>query len=77
LWRAQGRPTHEDIEAPFSDVKEADYFYDAVLWAVEANITKGTGQGRFSPDRSCTRGQIVTFLYRAMNPFTPEDQYLN
>ena len=51
-------------ENPFNDVKESDYFYDAVLWAVANNITTGTGGTTFSPNNPCTRAQIVTFLYR-------------
>ncbi len=66
LWRAQGEPTPVDSTNPFSDVTEGDYYYTAVLWAVENAITQGTGKGKFSPDNSCTRGQIVTFLYRAL-----------
>ena len=50
---------------PFVDVKEGAYYYDAVLWAVEQNITSGTSATTFSPDASCTRAQIVTFLWRA------------
>ena len=42
------------------------YFSEAVAWAVEKNVTQGTGAGTFSPDDTCTRGQIVTFLYRDM-----------
>ena len=45
-------------------MKESDYYYEAVLWAVENSITTGTTATTFSPDASCTRGQIVTFLYR-------------
>lgn len=44
-----------------------DYFADAVAWAVEQKITSGTGDGKFSPAAACTRGQIVTFLHRAMD----------
>ncbi len=66
LWRAQDEPTPENTDNPFSDVAEGDYYYTAVLWAVEKGITQGTGKGKFSPDNSCTRGQIVTFLYRAI-----------
>ena len=51
-------------ENPFSDVKAGDYYYEAVLWAVKNKITEGTGGGKFSPKVTCTRGQIVTFLYR-------------
>ena len=64
---------------PFMDVKEGAYYYDAVLWAVEQKITSGTSATTFSPDASCTRAQMVTFLWRAAgspkvengkNPFT-------
>ena len=51
---------------PFTDVENSDYYYDAVLWAVERGITNGTDTVRFSPDASCTRAQVVTFLWRAM-----------
>ena len=66
LYRAQGEPQITDSNNPFGDVAEGAYYYNAVLWAVENNITQGTGKGKFSPDRDCTRGQIVTFLYRAL-----------
>ena len=49
----------------FTDVKPGDYFADAVAWAVEKEITNGTGNGKFSPGQSCTHAQILTFLYRA------------
>ena len=64
---------------PFVDVKKGAYYYDAVLWAVEQKITSGTSATTFSPDASCTRAQMVTFLWRAAgspkvengkNPFT-------
>ena len=70
LWRAAGEPEPTKAENPFKDVKETDYFYKAVLWAVEKGITKGTSADKFSPDATCTRAQIVTFLYRAEG--TPE-----
>ena len=41
------------------------YYSDAVLWAVGEEITLGTGEGRFSPDKTCTRAEVVTFLYRS------------
>ncbi len=66
LWRAQGKPAPNTTNNPFSDVESSMYYYEAVLWAVENSITNGTGDGKFSPDDSCTRGQIATFLYRAM-----------
>ena len=64
LWRTVGCPKSEGTKNPFVDVKPDDYFYEAVLWAVEKGITKGTDTTHFSPDDTCTRGQIVTFLYR-------------
>ena len=50
----------------FADVKPVDYFYDAVQWAVENGITNGTSASAFNPDASCTRAQIVTFLWRTL-----------
>ena len=70
LWRAAGEPEPTKTENPFKDVKETDFFYKAVLWAVEKGISKGTSADKFSPDATCTRAQIVTFLYRAEG--TPE-----
>ena len=65
LWRAAGSPAPKMAFNPFSDVSPDAYYYQAVLWAVENGITGGMGNGRFSPDGTCTRGQSVTFLYRA------------
>ena len=68
LWRAAGKPEPTNAKNPFKDVKTSDYFYKAVLWAKEKNITSGTGDGTtFEPNATCTRGQIVTFLSRAKN----------
>ncbi|MBQ6431429.1 MAG: S-layer homology domain-containing protein [Oscillospiraceae bacterium] len=64
LWRTEGQPKPSSSANPFRDVT-GGYYYDAVLWAVEKNITAGTSATTFSPDNTCTRGQIVTFLYRA------------
>ncbi len=64
LWRAAKEPAPTSKENPFKDVKESDYFYNAVLWAVEKGITVGTEPDKFSPGETCTRAQIVTFLYR-------------
>jgi len=64
LWRAAGKPDPASSESPFSDVKEGAYYYNAVLWAVENGITNGTSDTTFSPDETCTRAQIVTFLWR-------------
>ena len=65
LWRAAGSPAPKSSAMPFADVKAGSYYYDAVLWAVEQGITKGTSETMFSPDATCTRAQIVTFLWRA------------
>ena len=65
LWRACGRPASGGNNI-FTDIAPGAYYYDAVLWAVEKGITNGMGDGTFAPDAPCTRGQIVTFLYRAM-----------
>lgn len=64
LWRACGCPTAATA-ASFSDVSSSDSFCEAVRWAVERGITNGTGGSSFSPYATCTRAQIVTFLYRA------------
>jgi len=66
LWRSQGEPAPKSTNNPFSDVKTNDYYFKAVLWAVENDVTQGMGGGKFAPNASCTRGQIVTFLYRAI-----------
>ena len=78
LWRAAGSPAAKSAVMPFTDVKAGSYYYDAVLWAVENGITKGTSDTLFSPDATCSRAQIVTFLWRSQkspaagtaNPFT-------
>ncbi len=65
LCRAKGSPAPKTSKNPFKDVSKKDYYYSAVLWAVEKGITAGTSKTKFSPNDTCTRGQIVTFLYRA------------
>ncbi|WP_417181893.1 S-layer homology domain-containing protein, partial [Agathobaculum sp.] len=65
LWRAAGSPKPETRTMPFTDVPAGSYYYDAVLWAVESGITKGTSNTTFSPNMTCTRAQIVTFLWRS------------
>ena len=65
LWRAAGSPAAKSSAMPFVDVKAGSYYETAVLWAVENGITKGTSDTMFSPDATCTRAQIVTFLWRA------------
>ena len=79
LWRAAGEPKAKTAVNPFVDVKPGDYYYDAVLWAVENGITTGADDTHFEPNGICNRSQVVTFLYRAFekppvdsaeNPFT-------
>ena len=78
LWRAAGSPAPKSTAMPFTDVPAGSYYYDAVLWAIENDVTKGTSDTTFSPNANCSRGQIVTFLWRsqkspdaaAANPFT-------
>ena len=77
LWRAAGSPKPETRTMPFTDIPAGSYYYDAVLWAVENDITKGTSDTTFSPNMTCTRAQIVAFLWRSekspaagtVNPF--------
>lgn len=73
----------QESDLPFTDVSAEDYFYDAVRWAVENNITTGTSAAAFSPSAACTRAQMVTFLWRAAgcpapkstsNPFTDVEE---
>ena len=66
LWRAMGEPKAKTAVNPFTDVKESDYFYDAVLWAVENGITKGTSATTFSPALTNTNAHMLTFLYRTL-----------
>ena len=65
LWRTAGSPASKTSTMPFTDVPVGSYYYDAVLWAVENGITKGTSDTTFSPDDTCTRAQIVAFLWRS------------
>ena len=65
LWRAAGSPEPKTSTMPFTDVNAGSYYYDAVLWAVENGITKGTSDTTFSPDATCSRAQIVAFLWRS------------
>ena len=77
LWRAAGSPKPETRTMPFTDIPAGSYYYDAVLWAVENGITKGTSDTTFSPNMTCSRAQIVAFLWRSekspaagtVNPF--------
>lgn len=65
LWRAAGCPESTVNTTPFTDVKENTYYYKAVLWAVEKEITSGMTPTTFEPETTVTRGQVVTFLWRA------------
>ena len=86
LWRAAGSPAPETAASPFADVRDdTQYYYDAVLWAVEQGITIGTSENTFSPEDTVTRAQTVTFLWRmagkptalVVSPFTDvaEEEY--
>lgn len=78
LWRAAGSPMPRYRTCAFTDVDSRDYYYNAVLWAVEQGITTGLTATTFGPDVTVSRGQVATFLYRAasaskpntFNPFT-------
>ena len=79
LWRAAGSPEPTTTNNPFTDLKDSKYYYKAVLWAAETDVTSGTSETTFSPKNGCTRAQIVTFLWRfagspeptmTTNPFT-------
>ena len=82
LWRAAGSPEPSETESPFTDVLQSDFYYKAVLWAVENGITNGLTATTFGPGTVCNRAQVVTFLWRARsnpavesaeNPFTDVD----
>ena len=87
LWRAAGRPAPKSTEMPFTDVKKGCYYYNAVQWAVENGITKGTTATTFSPNETCNRAQAVTLLWRFQGspevkgecPFTdvPENRFFS
>ena len=66
LWRAMGKPVPKKAENPFTDVKESDYFYQAVLWAGEQGITDGVTDTSFAPGQPLSTAHIATFLYRVM-----------
>ena len=68
LWRAMGKPMPSTHFNPFQDVAMNDYYYDAVLWAVEKGITNGVTDTTFAPNATLSTQHIVTFLYRTLNP---------
>jgi hypothetical protein len=72
LWRAAGCPEPTITENPFTDVDEDNDYYKAILWAAENGITTGTGDGTFDPYGSCSREQVVTFIWRANGEPEPE-----
>ena len=65
LWRSSGSPAPKNSRMLFADVSPSAYYYDAVLWALEEGITTGTSSTTFSPDATCSRAQIVAFLWRS------------
>jgi len=65
LWRFKGEPAPKSTQTPFTDLKAGAFYEKAVAWAVENDVTKGMTETTFGPDATCTRGQVVTFLYRA------------
>ena len=67
LWRAKGKPEPTSAETTFEDLTD-DYYTDAVAWAVENGITKGTDTTHFSPEDTLTTAHLITFLYRTLNP---------
>ena len=67
LWRANGEQAPMSSHNPFVDVSPSAYYYQAVLWARENGITDGRTPTTFGPTDACTRGHVVTFLYRAYN----------
>ena len=69
LWRAEGTPDATGGN-PFTDVAEARFYYNAVVWAAANGITSGIDATHFAPEKTCTRGQVVTFLYRDLGEQT-------
>lgn len=72
IWRAKGKPTPKTVsKSPFKDVPQSHVYYKAILWGSQAKITtgytSGVKKGTFGVNEQCTRGQIVTFLYRMKN----------
>lgn len=64
LWRANASPKVSGVANKFNDVNRSNYFYTPVLWAISQGITSGTSSTTFSPNQACTRGQVMTFLWR-------------
>ena len=73
LYRAAGEPAIDTSALPkFKDVKKSDFFYKAVVWAAQSEITTGYSKTKFAPNDICTRGQVVTFLYRKEHAASPD-----
>ncbi len=68
LWNSYGCPEPESTSCPFTDVKPGKYYYKAVLWALENGVTSGMSDTAFGTNSTCTRGQIITFLYKVYGP---------
>ena len=75
LWRAAGSPEPTSTHNPFEDVKQTDFYYKAVLWAVDNGITNGLDATHFGPFAYCNRAQVVTFLHRALGNPAPSSQH--
>ena len=73
LWRFKGKEEPAGTETPFTDLKPGAFYEKAVAWAIGNEITNGMTVSTFVPNGICTRGQIVTFLYRAIHP-TPAER---
>ncbi|MBQ6159575.1 MAG: 5'-nucleotidase C-terminal domain-containing protein [Oscillospiraceae bacterium] len=74
IWRAMGKPEADMTNNPFVDLKETASYYEAVLWAYQNGITSGIDETHFGPKQTCTRGQVVTFLWNAMGNPEPKDR---
>ena len=68
LWKSYGAPAPESTSCPFTDVSPKKYYYDAILWAYENGVTGGLNPTTFGVDKTCTRAQIITFLYKVYGP---------
>lgn len=73
LWRAAGMPEPRSSSCPFDDVPSDAYYRQAVLWTVENGITCGTSRTTFSPKQTCSRSEIITFIWRAMGSPSPQN----
>ena len=66
FWAAKDRPKFKKANDQFKDVKKTDWYYKSVMWAVENGITVGVDETHFAPNKTCNRGELLTFLYAAM-----------